>query len=264
MEVDTAIISKGRDKDLIWELARFASKGTHTIPAWSGFNAMTSGKTVPVATIRYLPFIHAPPTDLSTIYTTLLKLVAVAEKLGQPHILVTADLAIYLKAQQILWNKPESLAGKVTMRLGGMHLLMSFIASIGKLFGDGGLLQLLTATDVYADATARQMLQGKQLNRAVRGIKLVLEALSHVYLTSAQSWCHCQGIQWMALDTDQGITDLQHTFRAKDKDSSREIIDKLDTSGVAEALRQFKAMGRSQSATFTFWDNFMDSAHIML
>ncbi len=47
----------------------------------------------------------------------------------------------------------------------------------------------------------------------------------------------------MALDTDQGITDLQHTFRDKDKDkdSSREIIDKLDTSGVAEALRQFQA-----------------------
>ncbi|KAL8573646.1 hypothetical protein ACOMHN_007199 [Nucella lapillus] len=146
---------------------------------------MTSDKTVPVATIRYLSFIHAPPTDLSTIYTTLLKLVAVAEKLRQPHILVTGDLAIYLKAQQILWSKPESLAGKVTMRLGGMHLLMAFIASIGKLFGDGGLLQLLTATDVYADATARQMLEGKQLNRAVRGIKLVLEALSHVYLTSA-------------------------------------------------------------------------------
>ena len=76
---------------------------------------------------------------------------AVAEKLGQPHILVTGDLAIYLKAQQILWSKPESPAGKVTMRLGGMHLLMAFIASIGKLFGDGGLLQLLTATDVYAD-----------------------------------------------------------------------------------------------------------------
>jgi len=264
LEVDKAVIAKGRDKDLVWELARFASKGTHTIPAWSGFNAMTSDKTVPVATIRYLPFIHAPPTDLSTIYTTLLKLVAVAEKLGQPHILVTGDLAIYLKAQQILWSKPESLAGKVTMRLGGMHLLMAFIASIGKLFGDGGLLQLLTATDVYADATARQMLQGKQLNRAVRGIKLVLEALSHVYLTSAQSWCHCQGIQWMALDTYDGITDLQHTYRAKDKDSSRQIIDNLDTSGVTEALRQFQAMGRSQSATFKFWDNFMDSAHIML
>ena len=103
LEVDKAVIAKGKDKDLVWGLARFASKGTHTIPGWSGFNVMT------FATIRYLPFLHPPPTDLSTIYTTLLKLVAVAEKLGQPHILVIEDLDIYLKAQQILWSKPESL-----------------------------------------------------------------------------------------------------------------------------------------------------------
>ena len=178
LEVNTDAISKSQTKDLIWELARSAAVGTHTIPAWSGFNAMTSVKNIPVATIRYLPFIHASPTDLSTIYTTLLKLVAVAKNLEQDHILITADLAIYCKAQQILWSKPESLAGKVTMRLGGMHLLMAFIASIGKLFGDGGLLQLLTVTGVYADSTARLMLQGKQIARAVRGIKLVLEALS--------------------------------------------------------------------------------------
>ncbi len=36
----------------------------------------------------------------------------------------------------------------------------------------------------------------------------------------------------MASDTYDGITDLQHTYRAKDKDSSRQIIDNLDTSGV--------------------------------
>ena len=118
LELDKAVIAKGKDKDMVWELARFASKRIHNIPAWSGFNAMTSDKTLPVATIGYLPFIHAPPTDLSTIYTTLMKLVVVAKKLGQPHILVTRDLAIYLKAQQILWTKPESLARKVTMRFG--------------------------------------------------------------------------------------------------------------------------------------------------
>ena len=95
---------------------------------------------------------------------------------------------------------------------------------------------LLSATDVYADATARQMLQGKQLSRAVRGIKLVLEALSNVYLTSAEAWCQSQGIQWMDADTEQGIVDLQHTFRAKDKNSSRTIIENLQIFGVAEAL----------------------------
>ena len=82
-------------------------------------------------------------------------LVKVAEKLGQSHILVTADLTIYSKAQQICWDKPEILDGKITMRLGGMHLNMTFIATIGKLYGDGDLWGLLTGTGIYADATAQ-------------------------------------------------------------------------------------------------------------
>jgi len=70
--------------------------------------------------------------------------------LEQSHILVTADLAIYSKAQQILWTKPDILEGKVTMRLRGMHLAMAFIASIGKLYGDGGLQDILTSSQTYA------------------------------------------------------------------------------------------------------------------
>ena len=136
LKVDKAVIAKGKDKDMVWELAMFTSKGIHTIPAWNDFSAMTSDKTVPVATIRNLPFIYAPSKDLSSIYTTLLRLMAIAEKLGQPHILVTGDLTIYLKAQQILWIKPESLEGKVTMPHGGMHLLVAFVASIGPLVGE--------------------------------------------------------------------------------------------------------------------------------
>lgn len=68
-----------------------------------------------------------------------MRLVQLAEELGQNHILVAADLAIYGKVQQILWSKPQLLHGKITMRLGGMHITMAYLASIGKLYGDGGL-----------------------------------------------------------------------------------------------------------------------------
>ncbi len=44
------------------------------------------------------------------------------------------------------------------MRLGGMHITMAYLASIGKLFGDGGLFDILTESDVYAEGTARQLL----------------------------------------------------------------------------------------------------------
>ena len=76
-----------------------------------------------------------------------------ASELGQNHILVTADMAIYSKAQEILWAKPTDLEGKVTMRLGGMHLNMAFIASLGNLFGSGGLLSLLVESNIFSQAT---------------------------------------------------------------------------------------------------------------
>ena len=46
-----------------------------------------------------------------------------------------------------------------------MHLNMAFIASIGKLYGDGGLLSMLVDSDVYAPATARRMLSVAAIQR---------------------------------------------------------------------------------------------------
>jgi hypothetical protein len=126
----------------------------------------------------------------------LLKLASIAVALGQGRILVTADLAIYSKAQQIMWTQPEAHAGRITMRLGGMHLTMAFIASIGKLFSDGGLHNLLTGTNVYATATVAQMLQGKQYSRGIRGIRLVHEVMSHLFLRSAEAFANEYHLPW--------------------------------------------------------------------
>ncbi|KAG1698119.1 hypothetical protein GQR58_005824 [Nymphon striatum] len=147
-------------RDLFWVIARAAANEKLYIPAWSGFNCLVSTTKVPVAVIRYLPFINANPSDYSTIYTTLLKLVSIAKALGQGRILVTADLAIYSKAQQILWTRPDAIADMITMRLGGM---MAFLASIGKLFGDGGLYNLLTESNVYATSAVTQMFFGETI-----------------------------------------------------------------------------------------------------
>ena len=187
-EVQAEPIQSAKQVDMLWHLTRLLDSGGNNVPAWTGFNSFLSSNVPPLTSVSYMPFIRAPPSDLSTIYTVLLQLVAVAEKLGQKHILVTADMAIYSKAQQIIWAKPELLSGKVTMRIGGMHLIMSFLASLGKFYGDGGLLSMLVDSHVYAEATARQMLQGKQYARGIRGIKIVLEALSRLYLSALLDW----------------------------------------------------------------------------
>ena len=137
-------------RDLLWKVGCFNKPPeSQPLPSWSGFNSVTSDAKQLTAIVRYLPFIRSPPTDFDTIYTILVHLVKLAESLDQSHILVTADMAIYSRAQEILWAQPAALAGKVTMRIGGMHLTMAFLASLGTLFGDGGPLHLLCDYDVF-------------------------------------------------------------------------------------------------------------------
>ena len=247
--------------DLLWTLGRLhrANDVQQMIPAWSGYNSTISDANLPITNIRYMPFLRASPTDLSTIYTILTKLVEMSTTIGQSHILVTADMAIYSKAQQILWEKPAELDEKITMRVGGMHTTMALLASIGKLYGDGGLLSLWVESNTYAEATAKQMLQGSQVARGVRGIKIVYEGLFRVFYESFKVWLEKSNRGPMDDRCQQSFQDLQHAFTIKNSETARnaahdliednhsEIID-----AITEFTAEFTAEGRAQSTTFAF------------
>ena len=199
--------------DMAWKVSRKTVDDHQRIPSWTASNAFLSEQNLSVATTCYLPFIRAPPTDLTAIYTILLRLVQIAEKLDQSHILVTADCVSYSKAHQILWNKPALLDGNVTMMLGGMHLNMAYIASIGKLYGDGGLQSMLVDSDVYAPATSRLMLEGKQVSRRNRGMKLMLEALYRLYQEAFWAWMQqCDQSDLRINDMDKLVTSSRRSL----------------------------------------------------
>ena len=261
-------------RDVVWELASFIDRDNEkrTISGWSAVKAITALEKTPLTTIRYLQFLNAPPTELSTIYiglhnpTELLKLVDVGEEHGLSHIVGTADLAIRYtwRLSRSCGTNQKPWSAKWQCGWEETHDLMTFIASLGKLFGDGGLLQVMTTTGLYADATAWLMLQGKQLARSVRGLRLVLQAGSHVRMKSAQQWAEEEGLLWVDDVTEQGLRDLQTTFSSKDRDSCLAVLDSLKTSHVDDTMKRFQAVSTAQSSTFRFWDDFMEGAHIML
>ena len=55
-----------------------------------------------------------------------------------------------------------------------MTTLSCFIACIGKLWSDGGLSDFLVESGIYASCTVELMLSGKQFNRAVHALMLLL------------------------------------------------------------------------------------------
>ncbi|KAI4798520.1 hypothetical protein KUCAC02_021998 [Chaenocephalus aceratus] len=114
------------------------------------------------------------------------------------------------------------------MRLGGMFITMAYLASIGKLYGDGGLFDILTESDVYAEGTARQLLQGKQLARGIRSIKLASEALFRLFWKAMQSWLEKKGKCAITGAQEQLLRDVQHAFHGNDKATAQQLIAYVD------------------------------------
>lgn len=73
-----------------------------------------------------------------------------ASALGKHYMVQTMDQQLYAVAQQVKWSEQETFQNTV-LRLGGFHTLCTYIAAIGKLWGDGGLLSKLTDSGVYVE-----------------------------------------------------------------------------------------------------------------
>jgi len=158
-------------------------------------------------------------------------------------------------AQQILWTKPDILEGKVTMRPGGMHLAMAFIASIGKLYGDGGLQDILTSSGTYATASSILMLQGKHYTRGVRALKLVNEAMMHLLLRSTERFAKERGLPWVDQETILLVNNLDVAFKNGDPDTTRTICSQLEDAmtALSNTLITSREFGRKQSSTFSYF-----------
>ena len=92
--------------------------------------------------------------------------------IGQINTIFTADQQLYKVLVDIRWAYPDQFR-HFTPRLGGMHLLMSFIGWIGSLISNSGLEEILKKT--YAGV--EKMLTGKKYPMNLRALQMVVEEL---------------------------------------------------------------------------------------
>ena len=140
-----------------------------------------------VSTIAYLPIIPAPAHEMVTVMTVLLRCKDIATKLSQSKTVVTFDQTLYYQARELVWLFPDKLDG-IVLRLGGFHIAMNFLGVLGQHFADSGVTDLWIDTGIFNECTANQMMQGKFWNRAIRGHKLMHEALSRLLLEKFRQW----------------------------------------------------------------------------
>lgn len=131
-----------------------------TRPSWSGIMQFINHGYHPVnSSIKILPMIDLAASDPTCIYSTLHFLCKEAEKYGVTPT-ITFDQPLWWKATLIIQDEPVTSRLKmIVLILGGFHMQMSFLGSIGYLMTGTGLQECLET--IYATNSVSHMLSGK-------------------------------------------------------------------------------------------------------
>ena len=115
-------------------------------PEFNGYNMKLSreqGHALKTKTkIVYLPLIDRSPAHSATMMTALLRAQEVSSNAGQEFVIFTADQQLYRVALHVIWEN-QARFNNIYLRLGGMHLLMSYCGCVGTLMADTGIVEML-------------------------------------------------------------------------------------------------------------------------
>lgn len=163
--------------DVLWAVVFTSDLSNVNKPSWNGYMEVAHKHLAhEKSALVPLPFINHDPNNQSTIYTAMIYAAKECEKLGQKKVFVTFDQPLCHKAFDILLAAPlDSVLSRVEIRLGGFHLLMSFLGAIGMIMGGSGLEDMWNT--IYAKNTVIHMLSGRQYSRAMRAHLLTQQAL---------------------------------------------------------------------------------------
>ena len=100
------------------------------------------------SSVHFLPMIDVDPTDMTCIYSTLS---LISDQAGRYEYtpIITFDQPLWWKSLKIVSNEPQDSRPKsIILRLGGLHVEMSFLSCIGHIMAGSGIEEVLEI--VYA------------------------------------------------------------------------------------------------------------------
>ena len=156
-------------------------------PEFSGFNTQFMREhnqtPNPASKAVYTPLIDMTPSDPATIMTAMMEAQKLTKRTGQTFKIMTEDQQLYRVMINVLWAYPEMFTNFIP-RLGGMHLLMSFVGSVGTLMAGSGLEEVLKS--VFGGVS--RMLTGKTFPQNIRALRMVVEEILHSTLDNADNY----------------------------------------------------------------------------
>ena len=171
--------------DLLWFYGNYIRR--ENLSGWNSFmEQCTQVKPFNISKIIPVPFVNAPPSSYDTIFTVLIEANEKCITQNQKHVFVTFDQPLYQKAREIVecckGTPNEKKINKIVVRLGGFHMLMSYLGAVGYVMDGSGLKDAFC--QLYAEVSAEKALTGHAYSRAIRGHILIQNALSHIIFSS--------------------------------------------------------------------------------
>jgi hypothetical protein len=174
------------------------------LPPWGSFQVTLSKSITKVghSKVAFSPIIMAPPSDGATVYTTLRRAKEAVNLLGFEHIPIVSDMGLLSKAVEITWSHPREGESGCALQhsrfcqrsshpreLAGVICISSWLCLEALECCDAGLQSLLHESGVFAAGTAQHILSGKDFDRAMRGLRIVDEALLILFFRMFTIWC---------------------------------------------------------------------------
>lgn len=181
-----AATASGIAKEIDFEFFKSMAIDPNT-PEYAGFNSKQcreAGISPQEKTMcMYTPLIDETPADPSAIMACVDEAIRLTADTGQEYTILTYDQQLYKLLVDLLWTYPNRYQ-KVIARLGGMHLLMSFIGCVGNLMSNTGLLEIMKSTFAGVE---KMLLGSKYFPQNLRALRMVVEELLRPYITQFDS-----------------------------------------------------------------------------
>ncbi|XP_063763531.1 uncharacterized protein LOC134880508 [Eleginops maclovinus] len=248
---DSECVKQAQATDMAFFLRRQDSEPK---PSWTVFNQSVSSKEPEQTAVGYLPIVLAPAHEYDTLNTVVKRCMAISSHFGQEHTVITVDQALYCKLMELKWCV-EEYQGKLIPRLGGLHIAMNFLKTIGDHMAGSGLAEVWLESGLLGEGAVMLVMSGKAYNKGMRAHKLTLQALWQLLLPTFLAFaaesnkeCHDE-ISAMAADENPEMIPQLITYL------KQEQFDSL--------LKDFIA-SKSEDVNFVFWWNYMDMVSTLL
>ncbi|CAG9818890.1 unnamed protein product [Phaedon cochleariae] len=238
-------VLKSRTEDITFLVSRMeADKKV----GWTEFNKKQTFVEREPSAVGFMPIILNPAHEIETLTTVLQGCIALGNSLGYKYISLTADQQLYCKLLE--WSSPE-FKERFILRMGGLHIAMNFLHTIGQHMAGSGLSEIWLESGILAEGSATKVLEGKAYAKAMRAHKLTLQAL------------------WRIL-YPQILANLEdHHFEDEEElelifDNPEYLRDYLQSSEVLSHITDFLKQRCEEDKNFALWWSYMDMVFILL